>query len=123
MPESTDVPNPDPAPALALATVRAALGFSTDWTPRTDIGESATHVILWSQLELNDLYERLGRPGPVALRLAEPVDSLPVLELAFTVLVDGVGPVEASAEWCPTLGGHDTPLLRAATSAVHQLAC
>lgn len=101
--------------------VRDALGLR-HWKPNADHGETETRLILWSQLELNDLYLRVG--GTVTSRQVERVASDGVTwtaeEITVTVDVPGVGPVQASTEWCSDLekyGSRDTlPLARALTA-------
>ncbi|MCX5239776.1 hypothetical protein OG824_31705 [Streptomyces prunicolor] len=110
MPETTDplrlIEPPPPAvpDEQLLAKVRAALGFAHGWTPIPELGESLTRVLIWSQLELNDLYERLG--GAVAVRpVQRPLSDGVVAaeEVTLTVVVEGVGPVEVFTDWCEDL--------------------
>lgn len=83
---------PDPT---VVDKVRAALGFTPGWQPDSHLGETATHLTTWSQMELNDLYERVG--GTVTSRQAErTIDDTTwtATEITLTVDVPGVGPVE-----------------------------
>ena len=88
---------PDPA---TVDKVRAALGFTPGWQPDRHLGETATHLTTWSQMELNDLYERVG--GTVSARQVERSTSdgttWTATEVTVTVHVEGVGPVEISTD-------------------------
>ncbi|WP_185932508.1 hypothetical protein [Streptomyces sp. WAC 01325] len=79
-----------------LANVRSALGLSPYWTPRAEFDETQTRASVWSQLELNDVYERIG--GTVTSRQVERTDSdgIPwtATEITLTTDVPGVGTVE-----------------------------
>ncbi|MEU9323227.1 hypothetical protein AB0D91_05345 [Streptomyces canus] len=109
--ETTPTAPLSPAAAAALAKleraflpesavtekVRTALGFPTGWKPYASLGETATHLTAWSQMELNDLFLRVG--GDVSTRRVERstsdgVSTWTATEIALTVQVDGVGPVE-----------------------------
>lgn len=105
---TTPKPAPTPEPAFdqaLIARVRTALGLSAG-QPRREIGETETRLCLWSQLELNDLYERTG--GTVTETGQE---------ITLTIDVPGIGTVTAVTEWCDDLakyGARDTlPLMRA----------
>ena len=83
--------------SAVVARVGAALGFRRGWKPDPYFDETATHLTVWSQYELNDLYLRVG--GTVTLRQAERRTSdgsatWTATEITLTVNVDGVGPVE-----------------------------
>jgi len=85
---------PDPA---VVEKVRVALGYRAGWKPDRHLGETATYLTVWSQMELNDLYERVG--GMVTTRQAERStyggeSTWTATEIALTVQVPGVGPVE-----------------------------
>lgn len=125
MPETTDplslveLPPPAVPDEQMLAKVRTALGFVHSWTPISELGESLTRVLIWSQLELNALYERLG--GTVTVRpVQRPLSDGVVAteEITLTVVVEGVGPVELFTDWCESLAQHgprdQLPLMRAA---------
>lgn len=84
---------PDP---VVVAKVNAALGFRVSLTPRAYLGETATYLTVWSQMELNDLFLRVG--GTVSIRQVERStsdgsDSWTAAEIALTVDVPEVGPV------------------------------
>ncbi|MGQ4343550.1 hypothetical protein [Streptomyces sp. SAS_275] len=108
------------APQRELAAkVGKALGFRGSYQPRADLGETATRYIVWSQVELNAVFERVG--GTVTARRVERSTSdgsstWAATELTLTVNIPGVGPVqvitdleEESAVY-PT----DLPVVRAA---------
>ncbi|WP_432137630.1 hypothetical protein [Streptomyces sp. bgisy154] len=83
--------------AATVSKVRAALGFSACWKPNPSLGETATYLTAWSQMELNDLYERVG--GTVTMRQVERttfdgITTWTATEISLTVEVPGVGPVE-----------------------------
>jgi hypothetical protein len=83
--------------AATIEKVRAALGFDHGWKPNAHLGETATYLTAWSQMELNDLFERVG--GTVATRQVERSTSdgsatWTATEITLTVQVPGVGSVE-----------------------------
>jgi hypothetical protein len=83
--------------SAVVARVGAALGFRRGWKPDPYFDETATHLTVWSQYELNDLYLRVG--GTVTTRRAERRScdgdaTWTATEITLTVDVDGVGPVE-----------------------------
>jgi hypothetical protein len=85
---------PDPA---VVAKVNAALGYPVDAQPRAYLGETATCLTVWSQVELNALFERVG--GTVTTRQVERSTSdgsitWTATEITLTVQVPEVGPVE-----------------------------
>lgn len=85
---------PDPA---TVAKVGQALGFRAGWKPNPHLGETATYLTAWSQMELNDLFERVS--GTVSTRQVERSASdgsatWTATEITLTVQVPGVGPVE-----------------------------
>jgi hypothetical protein len=85
---------PDPT---TVETVSAALGYPADWQPRPHLGETATYLTVWSQIELNALFERVG--GTLTTRQVERTTSdgsttWTATEITLTVDVDGAGPVE-----------------------------
>jgi hypothetical protein len=119
---NTPLPEPEPEPAptfdeALIAHVRTALGLHR-WRPTADHGETETRIVMWSQLELTDLYERVG--GTVTTRQVERSASdgttWTAEEITVTVDVPGVGPVEATTDWCDDLekyGSRDElPLMR-----------
>lgn len=84
---------PDPA---VVAKVNAALGFRASLTPRAHLGETATYLMVWSQMELNELFLRVG--GTVSTRVAQRSiddgsDAWTTTEITLTVDVPEVGPV------------------------------
>lgn len=84
---------PDPA---IVEKVRLALGYSAGWRPRPHLGETATYLTVWSQVELNDLFEQVG--GAVTTRQVERSTyggdfTWTATEIALTIDVPDVGPV------------------------------
>ena len=82
--------------AATVEKVRAALGYRAGWKPDPHLGETATYLMVWSQNELNDLFERVG--GTVTTRQVERTASDGTTwtadEITLTVDVPGVGYVE-----------------------------
>jgi hypothetical protein len=83
--------------AVTVEKVRAALGFSAGWQPNAHLGETATYLTAWSQIELNALFERVG--GTVTSRqvkrsTSDGSSTWTATEITLTVEVPGVGPVE-----------------------------
>ncbi|MFD5294753.1 hypothetical protein ACFWJU_06055 [Streptomyces mutabilis] len=83
--------------AATLDKVRAALGLSASWKPRPHLGETATYLTVWSQIELNALFERVG--GTVTTRQVQRStyggeSTWTATEITLTVQVPDVGPVE-----------------------------
>jgi CheY-like chemotaxis protein len=76
--------------------VRTVLGYEDGWKPSPHLGETATYLTVWSQVELNELFERVG--GTVTTRQAERSASdgttWTATELTLTVQVPDVGPVD-----------------------------
>jgi hypothetical protein len=120
---NTPLPKPEPEPAPAfdealIARVRTGLGLSR-WRPNPDHSETETRIVMWSQLELNDLYERVG--GTVTsqqvTRTASDGSAWTEEEITVTVDVPGVGTVEATTDWCEDLAKYgardELPLTRA----------
>jgi hypothetical protein len=110
--------------SAVVARVGAALGFRRGWKPDPYFDETATHLTVWSQYELNDLYLRVG--GTVTLRQVERRScdgdaTWTATEITLTVDVDGVGPVEivTDIEDDPEHGYHtDLPVIAAAQAQV-----
>lgn len=80
-----------------VAKVNTALGVPSTWRPRAYLGETATYLTVWSQMELNDLLLRVG--GDVSTRQVERSTSdgsatWTATEITLTVQVPDVGPVE-----------------------------
>lgn len=89
------------APQRELAAkVGKALGLYSGWQPRRDLGETATDFSVWSQVELNTLFELVG--GTVTTgrveRRTTGCDPWMATELRLTVDVPGVGPVQIWTE-------------------------
>lgn len=107
------------AEAERVATVNKALGFSDRSMPQPFLGETATSLTMWSQHELNTLYERVG--GKVATRIVERTCSTgstwQATEITLTVEVPGIGPVTVSTDWDEESGGRDLPLMQAIPNA------
>lgn len=83
--------------AATVEKVRAAFGFRNGWKPNAHLGETATYLTAWSQIELNEIYERVG--GTVTTRQVQRSTSdgsatWTATEITLTVAVPGVGPVE-----------------------------
>jgi hypothetical protein len=85
---------PDPG---IVEKVRTRLGFPTGWKPNAHLGETATYLTAWSQMELNALFERVG--GTITSRqvkrnTSDGSSTWAATEITLTVQVSGVGPVE-----------------------------
>ncbi|MEV5447544.1 hypothetical protein AB0N23_34235 [Streptomyces sp. NPDC052644] len=85
---------PDPT---EVAQVRTTLGYPAGWRPRPHLGETTTRLTVWSQHELDALYQRVG--GTVTTRqatrtTADGTTTWTATEITLTVQVPGVGPVE-----------------------------
>ncbi|GHC39767.1 hypothetical protein GCM10010348_78890 [Streptomyces anthocyanicus] len=83
--------------AATVEKVRVALGYPAGWKPNRHLGETATYLTVWSQMELNDLFEQVG--GTVTTRQVERStsdgsSSWTATEIALTLKVPDVGPVE-----------------------------
>ncbi|MFE2047959.1 hypothetical protein ACFXAS_05590 [Streptomyces sp. NPDC059459] len=83
--------------AATVEKVRGALGYPAGWKPNRHLGETATYLTVWSQMELNDLFEQVG--GTVTTRRVERSTSdgsstWTATEIALTVQVPDVGAVE-----------------------------
>lgn len=109
------------AEAERVAKVGAALGFTSRHVPRPFLGETATSLTMWSQDELNDVYERVG--GTVTTRTVERSacggeSTWQATEITLTVEVSGIGPVTVSTDWYEEYGGRDLPLMQAIPDAV-----
>lgn len=115
----TEQANRARAEAERLATVGKFLGFSNGFMPQPFLGETATCLTMWSQHELNTVYERVG--GTVTTRTVERTCSTgstwKAIEITLTVDVPGVGPVAVSTDWDEESGGSDLPLVRAIPDA------
>lgn len=126
-------PNPEPvtlSPLVILLAasqadlavrVRVALGLPGHGQPRSELGETATCVHMWDQVDLNAVYERVG--GTVTTRTVQRSTSggeatWQATEITVTVDLPGIGAVEIVTDWCGASGGHDMPLMRAIPDAV-----
>jgi hypothetical protein len=127
--------NPMPAPAQQLLTpaalllahaeaelaakVRTVLGM-TGRRVAEEEGETARRVGVWTQRELNALYERVG--GTVTTRTAQRAThdgetTWQTTEITVTVDLPDIGTVEIFTDWDETSGGHDLPLMQAIPDA------
>src|SRR5690348_10130710 len=84
-----------------VAKAGDALGFRRGWQPREHLGEPVARRTVWSQIELNAIFERVG--GTVTSRQVERSTSdgsatWTATEITLTVQVPGVGPVEVSTD-------------------------
>lgn len=109
----------------AAAKVAKALGFHTGWKPNTHLGETATRITMWTQFELNTVFERVG--GTVTSREVERTGSdgdvtWLATEITVTVTVPGVGPVELVTDWDEPTGGRDLPVIQALGDSVRLVA-
>lgn len=109
--------------------VRVALGLQAGWRPRAYLGETATYLTMWSQMELNTLFERVGGTATtrqVERSIPDGVSTWTATEITLTVGVAGVGPVEVvtDIEDDPEHGYRtDVPVVVAARLGDAQAAC
>ena len=118
---------PEPAPltftALLLAhakaelatKVRTALGMPGRRMIEAE-GETARRVGVWSQYELNAVYEQVG--GTVTTRTVQrstygDESTWEATEITLTVALPGIGTVEVFTDWYEEYGGRDLPLMQA----------
>jgi hypothetical protein len=105
------------AEAELSTRVRKALGLRG--YPHADgNGETARRVAMWSQEELNAVYERVG--GTVTARTVKRTGSCSTwgaTEITVTVDLPGIGTVEAFTDWDEETGGRDLPLMQAIPDA------
>lgn len=96
------------------ARVRIALGLP-GYPPAEGDGETARRVGMWSQFELNAVYERVG--GTVTTRTVQRTSSdgttWEATEITVTVDLPDVGTVEVFTDWYEEYGGRDLPLMQA----------
>jgi len=93
------------------AQVLRALGFRS--TQIAD-GDTATRIGMWSQFELNAVYERVG--GIVTTRTVQHTNTGETTlgtEITLTVVLPGIATVQLTTEWYEPYGGHDLPLMHA----------
>jgi hypothetical protein len=128
-----DKPEPAPAPntpafaALLIAhaeaelsaKVRTALGMPGRHMIEEE-GETARRVGMWSQHELNAVYERVG--GTVTTRTVQRSthggeSTWDATEITVTVDLPGIGTIEIVTDWDEEYGGRDLPLMRAIPDA------
>jgi hypothetical protein len=102
------------APERELAAkVGQALGFRSGWKPNAHLGDTATHITMWTQAELNAVYQRVG--GTVTTRTVQRTACDAVwdaTEITLTVHVPGAGYVELVTDWDEPTGGRDLPVMR-----------
>jgi len=116
--DAHEAPEPQPAPAFdedLTRRVHTALGMPY-WQPRPWLDETETRTVLWSQLELNTLYERVG--GTVTTHTVQRTthggeSTWQATEITVTVDLPGIGTVALVTDWDEETGGHDLPLLQA----------
>lgn len=103
-------------PQRDLATkVGQALGFHPDWKPAAHLGETTTYITVWSQYELNAVYERVG--GTVTTRAVERSTSDELLwwtatEILLTVDLPGIAQVQIVTDWEEPTGGRELPVMQ-----------
>jgi hypothetical protein len=102
------------------AKVGQALGFAHGWKPDAYLGETATHITMWTQVELNTVYERVG--GTVTTRqvvrsACDGDATWAATEITLTVNLPGIGYIEIVTDWDEETGGHDLPVMRAVPDA------
>lgn len=100
------------------AKVRKALGMPGYPAPCGD--ETARRVCMWSQYELNAVYERVG--GAVTSRTVRRSthggeSTWDATEITVTVDLPDVGRVEVVTDWYEEYGGRDLPLMQAIPDA------
>jgi uncharacterized membrane protein YidH (DUF202 family) len=108
------------AEADLVAKVRTALGLASYGKPRTSLGETATRLVMWSQHELNAVYERVG--GTVTTRTVQRStyggeSTWNATEITLTVNLPGLGTVKVSTDWDEDSGGRDLPVMQAIPDA------
>ena len=107
------------AEAELAAKVRTALGMPGR-RMATEDGETARRIGMWSQLELNAVYERVG--GTVTTRTVQRTthggESIwNATEITVTVDLPGIGAVEIVTDWYEGYNGRDLPLMQAIPDA------
>ena len=101
---------------LTLADrVRTALGMPGR-QKRENEGETARRVGVWSQYELNAVYEQVG--GTVTTRTVQrstygSESTWEATEITLTVALPNIGTVEVFTDWYEEYGGRDLPLMQA----------
>ncbi|MGW9401458.1 hypothetical protein [Streptomyces sp. NPDC055642] len=120
--EAAPTPQTPTAGAILLAhdeltladRVRTALGMPGRQM-REDEGETARRVSMWSQYELNAVYERVG--GTVTTRPVQRTThggdtTWQATEITVTVDLPDIGTVEIITDRDEDTGGHDLPLMQ-----------
>ncbi|MFI2620457.1 hypothetical protein [Streptomyces sp. NPDC018584] len=97
------------------AKVTKALGFHNGWKPRTELGETPTRILEWTQHELNARYERLG--GTVTARQVQRSTdggdtTWHATEITLTVDLPGIGRIQLITDWDEDSGGRDLPVMQ-----------
>jgi hypothetical protein len=109
------------APQRELAAkVGQALGFHHGWKPNAYLGETATHITMWDQVELNTVYERVGgtvTTRPVQRSTSDGTTTWAATEITLTVDLPGIGYVEIDTDWHEETGGRDLPVMQSIATA------
>ncbi|MEF9521301.1 hypothetical protein [Streptomyces sp. RB13] len=109
-PPSTWEPTFDEALTRRVCT---ALGLSYS-KPRAEEGETETRLLVWSQDELNDVYERVG--GTVTSRTVQRspqgCSTWNATEITVTVDLPEIGIVTVFTDWEESYGGRDLPVMQ-----------
>jgi len=109
-PPSTWEPTFDEALTRRVCT---ALGLSYS-KPRAEEGETETRFLVWSQDELNDVFERVG--GIVTSRTVQRsprgCSTWNATEITVTVDLPGIGTVMVFTDWEESYGGRDLPVMQ-----------
>jgi hypothetical protein len=103
------------AEAELAAKIRTALGLPGRRVATED-GETPCRVGVWSHLELNAIYERVG--GTVTTRTAQRTThggetTWNATEITVTADLPGIGAVEIVTDWYEDYDGRDLPLMQA----------
>ncbi|NUS83675.1 MAG: hypothetical protein HOY75_13245 [Streptomyces sp.] len=98
-----------------IARVGQALGLRIGWKPNAHLGDTATRITMWTQHELNDVFERVG--GTVTTRTVQRASSdgestWDATEITLTTEVPGVGYVEVVTDWDEESGGRDLAVMQ-----------
>lgn len=90
------------APQRELAAkVGEVFGFRSGWKPRPELGETATRLTAWSQVELNAIFERVGGTATsreVQRSTSDGSSTWMAIELILTVNLPDIGPVQVSTD-------------------------
>ena len=98
-----------------VAKVGQALGLRIGWKPNAHLGDTATHITMWTQYELNAVYIQAG--GTVTTRQVQRSTSdgsvtWTATEITLTVDVPDVGYVEVVTDWDEEIGGRDLAVMQ-----------